>query len=149
MRSESQGEDDPVPADWSTLVKSSSVRDIMADTGLAQIGDNLVNLCFSVAKSLVTGRMVGEKVSDKVLARAIRATPLYQHVGHRTDAGTAGDAYEAIVGYLWLTGRTTVGEIVEIIARHLHIDEKMNRRQQAGAAAEALRRLVETLSERL
>ncbi len=121
----------------------------MTDTGLAQLGDNLINLCYSAAKSLVLGRPMGEKVSDEVLAKAIRATPLYSQIRRRTDAGTAGDAYEAIIGYLWLTGQVTVEEIINMLQERLQFESSMNRRQQTKMAAHALKELLEALSDRL
>ncbi len=134
---------------WRSLVHHKTAREIMNDTGLAQIGDTLVNLCYSVAKSLTIGKMVGEKVRDSVLAKAIRSNPIYGQIGRRTDAGAAGDAYEAIMAYLWLTGQTTIEEIITILRGSLVIDDRMSRKREAEAAALAFQKLLETMASRL
>ncbi len=134
---------------WDQFIPHDNVRDIMNDSGLAQIGDAIVNLCYSLAKSLATGRLTGEKVRDSVLARAIRATTLYHHIGRRTDAGTAGDAYEALVGFLWLKGETTIDEMVGLLTKDLLIDTSTSRKREGEIAAVAFQRLLETLEERL
>ncbi|MHA1636952.1 MAG: ribonuclease III family protein [Candidatus Thorarchaeota archaeon] len=115
----------------------------MNDKGLAQIGDNLVNLCYSLAKSVVLGKAGGEKVRDSVLARAIRSTEVYSRIGHRTDAGGAGDAYEAIFAWLWMTDRITVKKIVEHLTPHLDIDSKTNRKKEGLISARAFQSLLE------
>lgn len=128
-----------------TLIEHESVRDVMSDTGLAQIGDSLVNLCYSIAKSSVLGHFVGEKVRDDVLARAIRSSPVYGEIGRRTDTGQAGDAYEAILAYVWLKGGTSIESVVGTLKQHLLIDSKTGRKQENNIASEAFRRLLNDL----
>jgi hypothetical protein len=121
----------------------------MKDTGLAQIGDNLVNLCYSLAKSVVLGHSCGEKVRDSVLARAIRSSTVYSEIGRRTDAGTAGDAYEAIVAYAWLKGDVTIETLVGHIIQHLQIDKSTSRKQEDVIASKALESLIEETVKKL
>ncbi len=128
-----------------TLIKHESVRKIMSDTGLAQIGDSLVNLCYSIAKSSVLGQFVGEKVRDEVLARAIRSSPVYGEIGKRTDMGQAGDAYEAILAYVWLTGGTSIESVVGTLKQHLLIDSKTSRKQESNIASGAFKFLLNDL----
>jgi hypothetical protein len=128
---------------WDKLVQHSSLEMIMNDKGLAKIGDNLVNFSYSLAKSLVLGEATGEKVRDSVLARALRATPIYQKMGRRTDAGRAADGYEAIMAYLWLTEQATINDIVNSLTSTLHIDAKMSRKQEGNAAAVSFQILLE------
>ena len=120
---------------WETFVQHESVEAIMNDKGLAKVGDSVVNLCYSLAKSRVIGQATGEKVRDSVLARAIRATEVYRHISRRTDSGRAADAYEAIMAYLWMTGKITVQGTVDALAQTLHIDSKTNRKKEGEIAA--------------
>jgi len=131
------------------LVQHDSLEAIMNDKGLAQIGDNLVNFIYSLAKSVVLESMSGEKVRDKVLAKAIRATSIYDHIGHRTDAGRAADAYEAIIAWLWMKDRLDAGWAIGYLAERLTIDRTTNRKQEGEAAAEAFKSLLEELADRL
>jgi hypothetical protein len=128
---------------WKSLVKHETIDGIMKDKGLAKLGDSLANLCYSLAKSSVLGSPTGEKVRDRVLAQAIRSTSVYQYIGHRTDAGTAGDAYEAIIAYLWLTEKTTIDDMVSLLCDSLKIDSQTGRKEENAIAAEAFRLLLE------
>ncbi len=135
---------------WDNLLdQHNSIDSIMNDKGLAQIGDNLVNFFYSLAKSVVLGSMSGEKVRDKVLAKAIRATPIYERIGRRTDAGRAADAYEAIIAWLWMKGNLDSQWAITYLAERLDLDKTTNRKQEGEIAAEAFKSLLEKLTERL
>ena len=128
---------------WETFVQHESVEKIMNDKGLAKVGDGIVNLCYSLAKSRVLGHATGEKVRDSVLARAIRATEVYSHITRRTDSGKAADAYEAIIAYLWMTGKITVQDTVDALAQTLQIDSKTNRKKEGEIAALSFQHFLE------
>jgi hypothetical protein len=128
---------------WEIFVKHTSIEQIMNDKGLAKIGDNLVNLCYSLAKSLVLGHATGEKVRDSVLARAIRATSVYSRMNRRSDIGRAADAYEALMAFLWMTNRITIPTMVEFLARLLDIDSKTSRSKEGEIAAISFQHFLE------
>ena len=128
---------------WETFVQHESVEEIMNDKGLAKVGDGIVNLCYSLAKSRVLGHATGDKVRDSVLARAIRATEVYRHISRRTDPGRAADAYEAIMAYLWMTGKITIQDTVDTLAQTLHIDFQTNRKKEGEIAALAFQHFLE------
>ena len=134
---------------WKFVKKHQSIADIMRDKGLAKVGDGLVNLCYSLAKSEVLGEATGEKVRDSILARALRATPIYSQISRRTDTGAAADAFEAVVAYLWLTGKTTTEALVSSLIERLDIHSEMNRKQEANVAVEAFQNMLEGLVELL
>ena len=128
---------------WESFVQHETVEEIMNDKGLAKIGDGLVNLCYSLAKSQVIGYATGDKVRDSVLARAIRATDVYRHISRRTDSGRAADAYEAIIAYLWMKGLITVQGMVNILVQTLHLDSKTNRKKEGEIAAQSFQMFLE------
>ncbi|MHA1575955.1 MAG: ribonuclease III family protein [Candidatus Thorarchaeota archaeon] len=128
---------------WDVLIQHTTIESIMNDKGLAQIGDNLVNLCYSLAKSTVLGKSGGQKVRDSVLARAIRATSVYKHIGHRTDMGGAGDAFEAIMAWLWMKGEVTIEKIVDLLVANLDLDSKISRKKEGELASLAFQALLE------
>ena len=107
------------------------------------MGDNLVNLCYSLAKSLVLGYTTGEKVRDSVLARAIRLTSIYHHMNRRADAGRAADAYEAIMAFLWMKQKISISDIVTSLSDTLTIDKTTSRKKEGDIAAESFRKLLE------
>lgn len=128
---------------WESFVQHTSIEQIMNDKGLAKVGDNLVNLCYSLAKSLVLGYTTGEKVRDSVLARAIRGTSVYSHMNRRSDVGRAADAYEAIMAYLWMTNKMTIFAMVESLASLLDIDSNTSRVKEGERAAISFQHLLE------
>ena len=128
---------------WETFVKHNNIEGIMHDKGLAKVGDNLVNFCYSLAKSLVLGHTTGEKVRDSVLARAIRSTSIYNHMNRRADAGRAADAYEAIMAYLWMKEKISISDIVLSLSDTLDIDKTTSRKKEGEVAAESFRKLLE------
>lgn len=121
----------------------------MKDKGLAKLGDSFVNFCFSLAKSIALSTPTGDKVQDIILARAIRATPIYKHLKQRTDAGTAGDAYEAIMAFLWMTGKITIEEVVEHLSSVMTLDSKMSRKREVEESTKAFQSLLEKVLDRL
>lgn len=130
---------------WDHLTEHKSVRDIVNDKGLAKLGDSLVNLCYSLAKSVVLGDVTGEKVQDRVLARSIRAVSLYTQIGHKTDIGRAADAYEAIFAWLWLKRKISVESAVDIIVKALPIDSTTGRKEEGQVASHAFQVLLEQM----
>jgi len=134
---------------WETFVEHKNVESIMHDKGLAKVGDGLVNFCYSLAKSLAIGGATGEKVRDSVLARAIRATSVYHHMNRRTDAGRAGDAYEAIMAYLWMTEKISISDMVDSLSKSLDIDKTTSRKKEGEIAALAFQRFLENNIEHL
>jgi hypothetical protein len=134
---------------WNALIQHETIDSIMQDKGLAKIGDGIVNLCYSLAKSLVIQSATGEKVRDSVLARAIRSTSLYQHMGRRTDIGRAADAYEAIMAFLWLKGVMTIEVAVTTLVPLLEIDNTTSRTREGEIAARAFQALLEENQDHL
>ena len=134
---------------WDTFVQHKSVEEIVNDKGLAKVGDGIVNLCYSLAKSQVLGHATGDKVRDSVLARAIRSTEVYRHISRRTDSGRAADAYEAIIAYLWMKGLVTIQGIVDNLVPTLQIDSKTSRKREGEIAALSFQNLLEQYVESL
>ena len=134
---------------WEAFIQHQSIEAILHDKGLAKIGDNLVNLCYSLAKSQVLGKLTGEKVRDSVLARAIRKTSVYTHMNRRTDAGRAADAYEAIMAYLWLSDKISIQNIVQSLTETLDIDNTTNRKREGEISASSFQCLLEKYMKQL
>jgi hypothetical protein len=129
---------------WETFVEHKNIESIMRDKGLAKVGDGLVNFCYSLAKSLVLGHATGEKVRDSVLARAIRSTSVYQYMNRRTDAGKAGDAYEALMAYLWMTEKISISDMVNSLSEFLDINSNTSRKKEGEIAAVAFQKFLES-----
>ncbi|TFG32324.1 hypothetical protein EU527_10390 [Candidatus Thorarchaeota archaeon] len=134
---------------WEVFIQHKSIDMILHDKGLAKVGDNLVNLAYSLAKTLVLGKLTGEKVKDSVLARAIRETSVYLHMNRRTDIGRAADAYEAVMAYLWMSGNLTMQDMIDSLSETLLIDSTTNRKEEDKLAALSFQCLLEQYIVRL
>lgn len=128
---------------WDDFVQHETIEEIVNDKGLAKVGDGIVNLCYSLAKSRVLGYTTGAKVRDSVLARAIRATEVYRHISRRTDIGKAADAYEAIIAYLWMKDIISVQSMVDVLTQKLDLDSKTNRKREGEIAALSFQHFLE------
>ena len=87
------------------LKKNLSQKAIGTDKGLAKIGDAIVNLAYSVAKSIYltnssknnnTNR-TGKKVSKTILANALKNADMKVFAKSRADAHDLADTVEALV----------------------------------------------------
>ena len=134
---------------WGFLSDHQSVEGILRDKDLAKLGDGLVNLCYSLAKSQIIGKPTGEKVRDKVLARAIRSTSVYDKLSRRTDAGRAADAYEALIAYLWLKGKVTIEDLVESLTNDMTSEIGASRKRENEISSQAFQNLLEKITHLL
>ena len=85
---------------------------ILADTGLARLGDSLLNFAFSVALTEKLGHPTGTKVSDKTLAEAAVKAGLRKHLPRRIGRGEVANSIEALLGFIWLEKMITLEEIL-------------------------------------
>jgi hypothetical protein len=134
---------------WTPLLEHEDLESVLNDKGLAQIGDNLVNLCYSIAKSMVLNEAMGVKVRDSVLARAIRSTKVYDYMRGRCDVGCAGDAYESVMAWLWMKEKITIESIIQHLVPLLQFDSTTSRKKEGEIAAIAFQSLLETHMKKL
>ena len=108
----------------SDINEKKSKKKIGVDKGLAQIGDALVNLTYSMAKSLYLTKINpnhhiirgGEKVNKKILANALKNADMKEFAKTRADAHDLADTVEAIMAYVWLNHNLTINEIITFLA---------------------------------
>lgn len=101
------------------MVDHSSLSSVLMDKGLAELGDSLVNFLYSAAKSRVLGKFCGERVSNKVLAEALRRAGLRAELPRRVDVHVRGDAAEALIAYAWVSNLLRIDEAIDFLASHL------------------------------
>ncbi|MGV9172774.1 MAG: ribonuclease III family protein, partial [Promethearchaeia archaeon] len=117
---------------------------IGTDKGLAKIGDGIVNLTYSVAKSLYLSeqraskqpKRTGKKVGKKILAQALKNAELKQFAKNRADAHDLADTAEAIIAYVWLSQELSVKQIIEILYKCLQgsLEKRIEERKNAIVA---------------
>ena len=91
--------------------------------GLAKIGDELVNFVYSVAKSIYLTKsdsnnkvvLTSRKVGKKILAAALKEADMKQFAKNRADAHDLADTVEAIIGYIWLSKKMQIEELIDFL----------------------------------
>ena len=110
----------------SDLNKINSQKNIGTDKGLAKIGDGIVNLAYSVAKSIYLTRnnsnkeavRTGLKVSKKILSNALKNANMKNFAKNRADAHDLANTVEAIVAYVWLSNKMSLKEIIDFLTEN-------------------------------
>ena len=108
------------------LNKINSQKSIGTDKGLAKIGDGIVNLAYSVAKSIYLTRnnsnkelvRTGLKVSKKILSNALKNANMKNFAKNRADAHDLANTVEAIVAYVWLSNKMSLKEIIDFLTEN-------------------------------
>ncbi|MFO8019144.1 MAG: ribonuclease III family protein [Promethearchaeia archaeon] len=113
---------------------------IGTDKGLAKIGDSIVNLTYSMAKSLYLSEntpnknphRTGKKVSKRILAEALKNADLKHFAKNRADAHDLADTAESLIAYTWISQNLTIKQIIEVLYKCLEgslvkrIEERKN-----------------------
>ena len=131
------------------LLKFKSAKKIGTDKGLAKIGDAVVNLAYSVAKSMYLTKInlhnqvirTGEKVNRKILSIALKNAKMKDIAKSRADAHDLADSVEALIAYIWLNDKMTLNEIIDVLTNNL-TGNIYERAQEIQAATNAFTNLL-------
>ena len=103
-------------------------KSIGTDKGLAKIGDGIVNLTYSVAKSIFLTRnsknnksvRTGVKVSKTILANALKEADMKKFAKSRADAHDLANTVEALIAYIWFIKKMTMENIIDFLVGSLN-----------------------------
>jgi len=135
---------------------NKSQKAIGTDKGLAKIGDGIVNLTYSMAKSIYLTKnspnnkilRTGVKVSKKILANALKNANMKNFAKTRADAHDLADTAEALVAYVWLSNKVSLYEIINYLSENLRGDLNI-RNEEIKSAIEAFTNLFNYIKELL
>lgn len=124
-------------------------KSIGTDRGLAKIGDGIVNLTYSIAKSIVLTRnsknnnsiRTGLKVSKNILANALKEADMKSFSRNRADAHDLADTVEALIAYIWFTKIMTLEDIINFLVDSLNSNLTV-RSEEIRNATIAFRKLL-------
>ena len=134
------------------LLKSQKA--IGTDKVLAKLGDGIVNLSYSVAKSIYltknnsnnTISRTGLKVSKRILANAIKNAEMRKFAKNRADSHDLADTVEALVAYVWLSNHITLNEIIDLLYEKL-AGNLYNRQEEINNATIAFTELLNKIKK--
>ena len=128
---------------------NKSQKIIGTDKGLAKIGDAIVNLAYSVAKSAFLTKnnpnnkviRTGKKVSKQILEVALKNANMKSFDKTRADAHDLDDTVEAIIDYVWLSNKMYLYELITFLRDNLSGD-LYNRTEEIKNATVAFTNLL-------
>lgn len=94
-----------------------NLEEVLLDKGLAGLGDAYVNFLFSLLISKKSGRPMGAKVNNKILAEAVKKAGLRSLLPRRIDRHTLGNAAESLIVFAWLTNKITLNDSLKILSK--------------------------------
>lgn len=106
----------------------NSQKRIGTDKGLAKIGDGIVNLAYSIAKSIYLTEnssnilRTGIKVNKTILSNALKNADMKNFAKNRADAHDLANTVEAIVAYVLLNDKMTLSDIIDFLKDNLSGD---------------------------
>ncbi|MHA1729983.1 MAG: ribonuclease III family protein [Promethearchaeota archaeon] len=137
---------------YSTLIAEiGNLEQAAKNKGLAKLGDEIINMCYSIAISLFEGRCTGIKISAKVLSEAMKQSGLRYLARKRAKAHDIADSAEAIIAYAFLNEKVTIKEITSKILNGLEKSKKETTtvNEKRNLKIEALNNLLIHLKEKL
>jgi hypothetical protein len=129
---------------------------IGTDKGLAKIGDGIVNLAYSVAKSLYLTKKdptnhitrTGDKVNKKILAKALKDADMKDFAKNRANSHDMANTVEAIFAYLWLNDKISIHKLISLLNSHLS-GNITHRIKEVDNAAHAFTKVLLTFKQDL
>jgi len=143
---------------YEDLVKDLNLRlsqkAIGTDKGLAKIGDGIVNLAYSMAKSLYLTRnnsnnkvyRTGKKVSRNILDAALKKANMKNFAKTRANAHDLADTVEALLAYIWLTNKMTLKDLIDFLLDNLS-GSLSTRMDEINNATEAFTNLLNHIKQ--
>ncbi len=80
---------------------------------MAKLGDEIINMVYSLAESLFINKLTGEKINATVLAESMRLSELRHLAKSRANAHSIADSAEAVIAYAFLQEKMTISEMVD------------------------------------
>lgn len=128
-----------------------NVDEAAIDKGLAKLGDEIINMAHSLAKSLHLDHATGEKVSAAVLAQSMKNAGLRNMARPRAKTHDIADSAEAIIAYSFLKRLISLDEMTEILIQgfNTYPNEPETRRERRERSIKGHTRLLIEIKNRL
>jgi hypothetical protein len=131
------------------LKKDLTQKKIGTDKGLAKIGDGIVNLSYSLAKSIYLTQnsktnnsiRTGLKVSKNILAEALKLANMKEFAKNRADAHDMADTVEALAAFVYLNNYMSINDLTNYLLKELS-GNLLNRQEEIESARKAFTSLL-------
>lgn len=132
-----------------SFLRYSDLEDALLDEELSKLGDALVNLIYSLARSIAREKPDGARAPNEVLSKALTEADLRDLAPSRVDRHRLGDIAEAIIAFAWLRDEIGVEEAAKILSRPLAERDFQSRQDIFKGAEKGFKNLLVTISERI
>lgn len=95
-----------------------AVRQVLQDRQLASLGDAFVNFIYSLALTQQSGKPRATKVSDRILADALRLSGLRELMSTRVARKDLANASESLLVEAYRRGFITIDESVKALSEN-------------------------------
>ena len=138
------------------LKKDFTQKKIGTNKGLAKIGDGVVNLSYSLAKSIYLTQnsknnnivRTGVKVSKNILAEALKLANMKEFAKSRADAHDMADTVESLVAFVYLNNSMSINDITNHLLKDLS-GNLINRQEEIESARKAFTGLLNEMKKYL
>lgn len=127
------------------FLRYSDPKEAFLDEDLSKLGDTLVNLIYSLARSFARGLPDGGKVPNRVLSNSLAGAGLRDLAPSRVDKHRLGDIAEAVIAFAWLKDKIRIEEAAKILSASLADRDFRNRRDLLDGAEEGFKNLLSTV----
>ncbi|NPD87115.1 MAG: hypothetical protein HGN29_00220 [Asgard group archaeon] len=138
---------------WSLLdasfINTLKFEEIFSSNDFAKFGDSVVNFIYNAAIFEAQTKLQGIKVWDSCLAEACKKSPLRSYIGSRKNKGELGDAVEAFIGYIYLTHKFPLNQMIDILAKYLKHRSGHDEKNEQELCSAAFIHLVNHLCDKL
>ena len=140
---------DDIPSSLQKIIQNKkSIKEIGIDKDLAKFGDTVTNFIYSLAKSIVLGKLDQRKVSRIILSAALKQSDMKVYAKTRSDAHGLADTSEALIGYMYCIG-WSLESMAEILIEILKNYDLNDFNVEKSAAIEAFKHLLLKIKEHL
>jgi hypothetical protein len=117
------------------------------DKGNAKLGDSLVNFIYSVAKTIVSGKPTGTKVSDSILSEAFKTSLWYKNEALKLSGnkGRIADSVEALILFFWVQKDSTLEFLINPLVSQLEPNRLQHPREEHNSAVNSFQKLLDKL----
>lgn len=141
---------DDISSSLQNIVKKiSSLKEIGCNKNLAKFGDSVVNMVYSLAKSIASGKLDQRKVSRKILSTSLKNAGLKPYAKARSDAHDLADTAEGFIGYMYCAESWSIESMAEILLEKLKNFNLNDFTQENFGAIEAFSHLLLKIKEHL
>ncbi|UYP45670.1 hypothetical protein NEF87_001955 [Candidatus Lokiarchaeum ossiferum] len=131
------------------LPRIHSMKEIGINKGLAKFGDSITNTSYSLAKSLVIGRLDARKVNRTILSHALKEAGMKPFAKVRSDAHALADTTEAFIGYIYCSEGWSIEQISLILMEKLSLYDLNDFKTESQGATQAFLHLLLKIKDHL